>query len=416
MRDIHTKFLDRLTPRKAAALVALYGVQMHFHRRHYVHDAVYKKIVYRSFFNALVLPQKSAWVTILVPSEMLIALGLTPLMLETLGGVMGSQGLAGHFLKNSDEIGVPPSLCTFHRTHLAAALKSILPKPRLVVAASALCDGNLRSLQEISYSLDSPFIFIDIPEPTSPGAIDYVRDQLEHHFFRIAERLKIKNPVERLKKTLAVSEETRKWMEVLNKSREKLYIPQKPMGFVWNLLLHTSQLGDGRTLRYYKTLCQELRKKGMEISQDKTRFLLMHLLPAYKHRALEILKQRNGVIAMEETSHISWPQIDLQKPFSSMAKKILLQPMLGNAERRIKEINYLCERYNIDGIIHFSHWGCRLSSGSLNAIKRYLKRPIIDCETDLVDPQSSSAGQIATRMEGFLEMLERNHAPNLGFG
>lgn len=415
MRDIYTKFLDQLTPKKAAAMIILYGLLMHIRHRHYDHDALFRKIVYRSFFKALVKPHKSAWVTILVPSEMLIALGLTPLMLESLGGVLGSQGLAEPLLKNSDEIGVPTSLCTFHRTHLVAALKSILPKPRLVMAASALCDGNLRSLQEISYSLDSPFIFIDIPEPTSPGAIDYVREQLEHHFYRIAGRLKINNPLERLKKTLAVSEETRRWMQEINSLREKLYIPQKPMGLVWNLLLHNSQLGDGRTLRYYRILCQELKNKGMEISPDKSRFLLMHLLPTYKHHALEILKQRNGVIVMEETSHISWPQIDLQKPFSSMAKKILLQPMLGDAERRIKEINYLCERYNIDGIIHFSHWGCRQSSGSLNAIKRYLKRPIIDCETDLVDPGSSSAGQIATRMEGFLEMLERNHAPNLGF-
>jgi benzoyl-CoA reductase/2-hydroxyglutaryl-CoA dehydratase subunit BcrC/BadD/HgdB len=89
--------------------------------------------------------------------------------------------------------------------------------------------------------------------------------------------------------------------------------------------------------------------------------------------------------------------------------------MLGNGERRINVINHLCERYNIDGIIHFSHWGCRQSSGSLSAIKRYLKRPLLNCETDLVDAKSSSTGQVATRMESFLEMLERHHALNPGF-
>jgi len=56
---------------------------------------------------------------------------------------------------------------------------------------------------------------------------------------------------------------------------------------------------------------------------------------------------------------------------------------LGPIERRLNAVRDMVSRYKIDGIIHFSQWGCRQSSGGA-----YILR------------------QTKTRIQAFLEILE----------
>ncbi|MBS3819134.1 2-hydroxyacyl-CoA dehydratase [bacterium] len=406
MKSLFHKLLDNPTRRRVGLAVLLYGLQLKFKRNSYSHESLQQKILYRSFFDAFFHPPKSAWVTVIVPSEILFSLGLSPIMLESMGGVVGSMGLTESFLKNAEELGIPSSLCTFHRAHLASVLKKLFPKPQCVMAASSLCDGNLRSLQEISEVFDSPFFFLDTPESSSSQSITYIKQQLENIFYQLADQMNVKNPLPRLKETLEIAEETRKWIQKVNELRKNLYLPLKPLGIVWTFPLHTSQLGSLQTLQHFKRLYRDYQTKGKSIPGHKIRFLLLHLLPTYEHPVLELLKKRDGVIVMEETSALSWPPLNPEKPFTSLAEKILHQPMMGDSKRRLQHINRVCDEYAIQGIIHFSHWGCRQSSGSINAWKRYLSRPCLNLETDLVNSQSSSTGQIYTRVEGFLEMLQ----------
>jgi len=59
-------------------------------------------------------------------------------------------------------------------------------------------------------------------------------------------------------------------------------------------------------------------------------------------------------------------------------------------------------------VIHFSHWGCRQSSGGAGVIGDVLKRkgiPYLILPGDGADPDNYSPGQTRTRLEAFLEML-----------
>ncbi len=406
MNSFFYRVLEKLTPRRAAAAVLLYGLKMQFAARPYRHQRIYNKALYRGFFDAFFHPQRSAWVTICTPSEMLIALGLSPIMLEAVGGVIGSLGLTGRFLKNTLQIGIPASLCTFHRAHLSVVLNNGFFSPRLVMAVSALCDGNLRSFQEISELLKSPFVFLDIPLPESPGAESYLKDQPEESYYRLAGELGIRCPLERLKRTLSVAEETRKWILKVAEVRQDRYFPDLPLGLAWNITIHTSRLGSPKTVYFYKTLYRELVSAGEKIPQNKLRLLLMHLPPAYDHPALDIIRKKNAFFVMEEYNAVSWPKLDPGDPFASLSRKILSQPQIGKPDQRLAVINDLIGRYSAVGVINFSHWGCRQSAGSLNAFKRFIKKPLLNIETDLVDPDSSSSGQLSTRIEGFFEMVE----------
>jgi len=401
------RVMNRLTPGRARLAVLIYGLRLYTTRYNYAYDRLHNRINFRCFFDAFFKPEKSVWMTLLFPAELLYPLGLSPIIMESVGGILGALGLTRSFLKNTIEKGIPSSLCTFHRAHLSLALKNGLYPPAFVTAVSALCDGNLRSLQEVSEFFPSPFFFIDIPEPDTPGAQEFLASQLEELYSRLAFSRRVPNSVDRLKRAVELAEETRIWMNKVNKLRAERYFPdQPPMSFAWNVLNQTAHLGceDGRD--FYKTLYHDLETEGKPIPENVLRFLVLHLPPTYKHPAIDTIAQKNGMVVMEEFNTNSWPPLDPEDPFGSIAERLLSFHLIGPPERRIRHINQLVEQYSADGILSFSHWGCRHSSGSIHMMKEKFNAPCLPLETDLVDSESASEGQIKTRIESFIEMLD----------
>jgi benzoyl-CoA reductase/2-hydroxyglutaryl-CoA dehydratase subunit BcrC/BadD/HgdB len=78
---------------------------------------------------------------------------------------------------------------------------------------------------------------------------------------------------------------------------------------------------------------------------------------------------------------------------------------VGSPKKRTDHINSLVRNYRVDGIINFAHWGCRTSSGAISVLKEHIDAPLLSVDTDLVDSESASEGQVKTRVEGFMEML-----------
>ncbi|MBW2059375.1 MAG: 2-hydroxyacyl-CoA dehydratase, partial [Deltaproteobacteria bacterium] len=65
--------------------------------------------------------------------------------------------------------------------------------------------------------------------------------------------------------------------------------------------------------------------------------------------------------------------------------------------------------YEVDGVIHFSHWGCRQSCGGASVLADVLKDQGIPClilHGDGGDPSNYSPEQTRTRLEAFVEMLD----------
>ena len=413
---IINRVMNKLSPGRARIAVLLYGLKLFFTPARYRFFRIQNRINYRSFFDAFFRPRKSVWMTLLAPGELIRAAGYTPIVMESVGGVLGALGLTRMFLGYTVETGVPSSLCTFHRAHLSVVLKNGFYPPGHGVAVSALCDGNLRSLQEICGRYGSPFHFIDIPDPDSPGAETFIRTQLEEVFRELGGADTGRSGsggsgsahyLESLRQAVSYAEEARNWRDRVNELRREKYFPKlKPMALAWSLLNYTAQFGSKGSADYYKSLYRALETKGAPIPENRLRFLLMHLPPTYAHPVVDTIAEKGGIIAIEEFNTIPIPPLDPETPFTSIADRLLSVHMVGNPKKRIDHINRLVRDYRIDGIINFAHWGCRTSSGAINLIKERVEAPLLSIETDLVDSESSSAGQIKTRVESFIEMLQ----------
>jgi benzoyl-CoA reductase/2-hydroxyglutaryl-CoA dehydratase subunit BcrC/BadD/HgdB len=69
----------------------------------------------------------------------------------------------------------------------------------------------------------------------------------------------------------------------------------------------------------------------------------------------------------------------------------------------------LAREYRVDGAVHFSHRGCRQSSGCARQVRDELaaagiRTLVLDGEC--LDEREHNEGQVRTRLEAFLESLD----------
>ena len=60
--------------------------------------------------------------------------------------------------------------------------------------------------------------------------------------------------------------------------------------------------------------------------------------------------------------------------------------------------------------INFCHWGCKQSAGGVFQLRETLKAadiPLLVLDGDAMDRRNSHDGQIKTRLEAFLEILDK---------
>jgi benzoyl-CoA reductase/2-hydroxyglutaryl-CoA dehydratase subunit BcrC/BadD/HgdB len=154
----------------------------------------------------------------------------------------------------------------------------------------------------------------------------------------------------------------------------------------------------------------------------KVKLLWLHLFPYYQNSLMKYVENELGCcIVFEEINYVPrknqsiYPNtysmtrpLSEEQPFESMAEKLILTPIHGPIETRLQNLEDMLNRYSFDGAIHFSHIGCKPSTGDVRFIKDFLNKngvPFLEIIGDNIDYRSTSYEQIKTRIEAFVEML-----------
>ena len=87
-----------------------------------------------------------------------------------------------------------------------------------------------------------------------------------------------------------------------------------------------------------------------------------------------------------------------------MVKNLLNGPF----EYKVNAIESMVKELNPDAVINFCHWGCKQASGGNMLLKDSMNKlniPMLTLDGDAVDRRNSHDGQIKTRLEAFLELI-----------
>ena len=355
--------------------------------------------------------------SLFLPYEFFHGIGASPFLPEVMAGFTASLGLSDQTLKKAASSWYSQDLCTFHRSATGAVEMDLFPKPSFIISTNLACDAAQKSFYHYAkfYGIEKDFYLLDVPYENDPRAVVYLAGQLEEIAENILKSTGVKTVKERFSETIKLSNELRDWALKVNGIRKKLLdYPPHYNGLNYILPFH-SMIGTKKAIIIYKQLHAELKdlldsqkKADFEKGSLPKRILWMHLKPYYKNDIFETIEKGNCRLVFEEINNVYWPELDPDKPFESMAIKLLSNPLSGKINNRINALKKMASDYDIDGAILFSHWGCRHSNAGARIIKDSLGKlgiPVLVLDGDCVDRSNSAAGQIKTRLQGYMEIL-----------
>jgi benzoyl-CoA reductase/2-hydroxyglutaryl-CoA dehydratase subunit BcrC/BadD/HgdB len=364
-------------------------------RRAYRQDS---KVVYRS---------------VIMPTEIFFAMDLLPVCLETVCAMLASSNLSSRLLNIAEQHHYSRDICSFTRCTLGAAIEDYLPTPDFLACTSYYCDDTTKLFYILSKMYKKEFFLLDIPYDYKNGdSIKYLTEQLIEMTKKIEKVFDRKLDPFRLQEAIRLSNEARAYFVKINELRTHIPTPISGGEAIDYAALLAFTWGSKEMVEVCKSLYEELSEivgKGIVKKEERLRILWRHLRPYYSDALINFIENElNATIAFEEINYIHWDEMDPKDPFRSLAKKLILNSPVGPIEHWMKDSLGLIEKYQIDAVISFTHWGCRQLGSTNQIFKEELSKrsiPMLELGGDCIDPREFSFQQLKTRIEAFLEMI-----------
>jgi len=359
-----------------------------------------------------------AWCGVVAPFDVLNAMGVTSCFVEFVGAILASTGGVEPMLELAEEEGYATDTCSYHRAVTGATLQGMMPRPDFLIATSAPCTGGLAVIQNLARHFDRDLFVIHIPHRDGPEAVAFLAEQIREMTRFVAAHTGRPLEVERLREAVDATNRARALMVEALELAKTVPSPIRRRDLVNFGLVLAPLLGTESAVEVARTYRDEFAAKvraGIAGTPgERVRLMWLQNRIQFKHPLEALLSDELHVTVFDELNEITWDPIDPDDPFPGIARRILSTPLVGTAERRIRNLQHLARAYRIDGALNPCHWGCRQGSGARGLVEEGLHAigvPVLNLEVDCADPRSFAEGQLRTRLEAFVEMIRANPKP-----
>ncbi|HNV18444.1 MAG TPA: 2-hydroxyacyl-CoA dehydratase family protein [Rectinema sp.] len=351
---------------------------------------------------------RSAMVNIFFPCELLYAMDITAVFPEALSVYIANSDCEAVFAESAEAIGISESLCSYHKIMIGTARTGVLPKPLLIANTTLACDANQLSFRYLAEEYGSPHFIVDVPHTVNKESVHYVASQLKNFTVLLEDLLHSSMSESKLRYTVDRANRTIKaYREYLN-IRARTSLPISMTGELFSLVATHVFLGTPESEQYAIAI-KELAQKASP-DRRKKRILWLHTLPNWQDSIRVLLEnnERTEILASDMT-YDTLIDMDPEKPYESMAERLVYNINNGGAQRRIDAAIAYAKKLHADGVIVFGQWGCKQTMGMSQLAKMALEEegfPTLVLDGDGCDPRNVADGQMATRVNAFLEQLE----------
>ncbi len=348
------------------------------------------------------LSSRFSFSSIFFPHELLMASGINAVSTEAISCFLShGYGLEKYLIDQCESEGIAATLCSYHKAFIAA-VSELTPMPMLLSSTSIACDGNLCAFRYLSEKKGIPFNYIDVPYSDDEDSITYLSSILETLAYSLDGF-----DMNKLKEILAIENETREELLKYYRLTSMKRYPGKLIDQMYLIMATHSLLGKREFLTWIRNVNREL-----ESSDDFTgkNILWVHVIPFYSEPLKKLFNTNDKYqVIASDMLFDSFEHLDVNKPFDALSRKLIHHVFNGSYDKKTAHIDKLLAIHRTDGIIAFSQWGCKQASGGLALLKKHYKdmnMPLLILDGDALDKRNSQDGQIKTRSEAFLELLE----------
>ena len=347
------------------------------------------------------------WGNIFTPCEIFSSMGLNMLSIECLGCYLSGFHLEEYFIDYAQSLGLAPTLCSYHKTFVGSVASGVVSAPAFAVSTSMTCDGNLNTFRYLQKKTGVPFVLLDVPYEADENSVAYLAGQLEDMVKAVETQLGCKCNLDKLKKSLDIENQTRRELLKLYQNMSHYYYPGEIIDQLYMMMGVHLMMGTPEFLELVQSMNQEIVTHPAFTGK---KILWVHLLPFYQE-TLQAYFNSNEAYQLMASDIVfdSLDELDPDKPFESLARKLIRNVYNGTYDHKAETIRRMAEKSGADAVIHFCHWGCKQADGGSAILKEEMKQhgiPMLILDGDGIDRRNSHDGQIKTRLEAFLEMIQ----------
>ena len=346
---------------------------------------------------------------VFVPDEIVIALN---------GIVTGLCGGSQFWVPGGEAV-LPKNTCPLIKASVGARLGRTCPFFRIadVYVGETTCDGKKKAYEILGQ--DVPMIIMDVPQMKRPKDILKWKDEIAEFAAKAEAITGNALTVENLKAAIRTVNEKRRAMARVYDARKSLNLPISGRDAL--LMTQISFFDDPvRCAQMCNRLADELEqriKDGVSVAKpgDKRILITGTPLAVPNWKLHNIIETSGAVVVCEEmctgTRYFENLVDDSGETLDDLFMALAERYMMNNCAcftpnpGRIEDIIRLARAYHADGVIDCSLKFCGLYDIEKRTVSEALRAegiPVLSLETDYED---SDAGQLRTRIEAFVEML-----------
>ena len=362
----------------------------------------------RAMTLPLVHPERSAMASLFLPCEPLQVMGLYPYSCEGLGCFLSGTQAEQSFLQYAESQGLPDTFCSYHRVFIGAAEKGLMPKPQFILNTTLACDASLLTFRRLAEYFQVPQFVVDVPYETDDQAINYVADQLREMVRFMEKKTGHTLDEDALRAAVARSQRSMEQFDRYMTLRAGKLLVGELTGEMFSAFALHALLGTPETEAYTRLCIQEAEKAPPATG---VRLVWMHTTPFWVQplRQVTDCNRQVQVVACDMCFEGLLKGPMDPDPYRAMAQRVVCSAFNGPVERRIQRGIDAAFQVQAEGAVWFCHWGCKHTLGGAQLAKQRFESAGIPClvlDGDGCDRSHGGEGQLATRMEAFVEMLK----------
>lgn len=358
--------------------------------------------------EALKHPEKTAWVNLFTPVEILQCFDLYCLSAEAMSSYLSGFYIEDTLIDHAESEGIAATLCSYHKTFIGAADSGIIPKAAFATTTSMICDANVNTFRHLADKHHIPCYMLDIPDSYSQEGEMYVVEQLREMISMLEDLFHKPFDLLRLSEALERENQSKQYfMDFLKASVGKDYPSTLTLQMFMLFATHLN-IGTPEILSFFRSMYEEIRKAP---AFHGKKIFWVHLNPYYQETLKHYFNLGKDYQLITTEMNLDYiDTLDVCRPLHALAKKMICNLYNGSYEKKAGFVADMAQQLQADGVINFCHWGCKQSSGGVMLMKDALRdkdMPFLILDGDGMDRRNSHDGQIKTRLEAFLELLNQ---------
>ena len=358
--------------------------------------------------KALQRPQSTCWTNIFAPVEIMQCFDLNCLSMECLSSFMSGFRIEDYMINEAEAEGIAPTMCSYHKNFIGGVDLGILPKAAMSVTTSMICDGNVSTFRHVERKHGVECFVLDIPYEYTPETEGYVAGQLGDLIRMLEEKTGKRFDMDRLRETLQRENESKRYYKQFLHEMKTRYYPKTLTLDMYFLFATHLDIGTPETLDLFRFLRKDIRNYPQRTGKG---IFWIHLMPYYQETLQRYLNYQDRYFVQAIDMNLDYMQeLDTSHPLEALARKMICNIYNGPYERKAKYVAKMVKKFDSDAVINFCHWGCKQSSGGVMLLKEEIAKtgvPMLILDGDALDRRNSHDGQIRTRLEAFLEMIDQ---------